>query len=280
MSNRSEPINIAVFGPADHGKSTIIGFLFATHSPGFSIEEYVRSLRTQSWYKDDRKYACLLDIQSEERQGSIDSNAGRGTTRMLHYMEFRLGEQHFQFIDNPGHQSLERTYVRGIFQGQHGLFVVAANELQDHVQGLKQAMEDQSEDIKVPAAFTDLLIPLRIAVNFGMQSNTIAVSKMDLVGYSEEVFLSCRDVLAEYMENCLRVDPSSFDIIPTSVVARADRGENINSRPEHMAWWKGKTLEEALSCLKPPVTDTMLPLCIAVEDAKFDIPGQQTVLRG
>lgn len=280
MENKVEPINISVFGPADHGKSTLIGYLFAMHTDGFSVDEYVRRWRSNDWFAEDRKYAYLLDILPEERTGRIESKAGIGTSRRLHYVEIKIGDSWFLFIDNPGHKSLSRTYSKGIFQGEYGIFAIAANELRKYIPMMKQHMQDARDDVGIPVVLADFFVPLRIAVNFGMKTNIVVITKMDLVDHSQEVFAECKATMAEFLQSQFAISPHSYQTIPVSIAVAEGRSDNITSRPQYMTWWTGPTLKEAIGRLQHPCSQTSLPLCLVVDKAVFDVPGHPALLRG
>jgi sulfate adenylyltransferase subunit 1 len=74
----------------------------------------------------------------------------------------------------------------------------------------------------------------------------VAINKMDLVGYEEDVYLKIKsDFDALVAKSNFREDQITF--IPVSAL----KGENVTRKSEHMPWYVGNTLLDHLEVLEP-----------------------------
>ena len=82
----------------------------------------------------------------------------------------------------------------------------------------------------------------------GIHQIVVAINKMDLVGYAESRFQELITGVQYFAD--LGLDLQHSVMIP--VVARD--GDNIVAGSEHMRWYEGPALAEALDQLQPPLT--------------------------
>jgi len=98
----------------------------------------------------------------------------------------------------------------------------------------------------------------------GVRQFAVAVNKMDLVGYRQDVF---EGIEKEYREFLGQFGAVPEQIIPVS----AKLGDNIANRSQAMAWYKGPTVLDILSLFKKETVRSEQPLRFPVQDVyKFD----------
>src|SRR6202007_826516 len=95
----------------------------------------------------------------------------------------------------------------------------------------------------------------------GIRHVIAAVNKMDLQGYSKEVF---RGVADEFEDFCLRLGIPNTYAIPVSAL----EGENVVTRGENTPWYRGPSLLELLEAL---------PVSGAPDSAALRFPVQYVI---
>ena len=226
-------LNLVVVGHVDHGKSTLIGrLLFDTGS----VEDG-KIERIQAAAKADGmefEYAHLLDALLEEQAQNITMD----TTRV----PFRTPRRAFTIIDAPGHKEFLKNMITGAASADAAILIVDAKE------GLREQTRRHG-----------FLLSL-----LGLKQIVVAVNKMDLVGYDPQVFERIRAELGEFLGR-LHATPSYF--VPIS----AKHGVGLIKASEHLKWYRGPTLLEALEQFRatPPIHGA--PLRLSVQDIyRFD----------
>src|SRR5437867_8209325 len=182
-------LNIVIVGHVDHGKSTLLGRLYAdTDSlPEGKLDKVRDICRRQG---KEFEYAFLFDAFLEEQEQGITIDSARTF--------FTWEGRHYIIIDAPGHKEFLKNMVSGAARAEAALLVIDAHE-------------GGREQSKKHGYLLSLL---------GIRQVAVIVNKMDLVGYRQEVFdaieMVYRAVLAQ-----LKVAPERF--VPVS----AKLGDNI-----------------------------------------------------
>ena len=83
-----------------------------------------------------------------------------------------------------------------------------------------------------------------IATLLGIPNFVIAVNKMDLVGYDQEVFNRIRAEFEPFLE---RIGTKNYYFLPLSAL----KGDNVVDRSSHMPWFDGPCLLEYLETVEP-----------------------------
>jgi bifunctional enzyme CysN/CysC len=229
----SDHLLLVVVGHVDHGKSTLIGrLLFDTHSvPDGKAERIEAACKAEGM---DFEYAFLLDALLEEQAQNITMD----TTRV----PFRTERRSFTIIDAPGHKEFLKNMITGAASADAAVLLVDAEE------GLR-------EQTRRHCFLLSLL---------GLRQIVVAVNKMDLVEYRQDVFDRIRAELGEFLGK-LGVEPAQF--VPIS----AKFGEGLLRTSERMPWYRGPTLLETLERFRgnPPASGG--PLRLSVQDVyRFD----------
>jgi bifunctional enzyme CysN/CysC len=228
---------IVVVGHVDHGKSTLIGRLLAdTDSlPEGKLAAVEKACREEGM---PLEYAFLLDALLEEQAQNITID----TTRI----EFRHRGRAFQIIDAPGHREFIKNMVTGAAAADEAILLI-----------------DAKEGVREQTRRHGLLLSL-----LGVGRVTVAVNKMDLVGWQESRFRELEKEIREYLGG-LKIPPR--EVIPIS----AREGSHVKTRDsKNLGWFRGPTLLEALLAGVPGGAsegDASGPLRFLVQDVyRFD----------
>lgn len=228
-----EHFNIVIVGHVDHGKSTLLGRLYA--DTGSFPDDHVERIREVCRQQGKEfEYAFLFDAFLEEQEQGITIDTARTF--------FKWRNREYILIDAPGHKEFLKNMISGASRAEGALLLIDANE----------GVQEQS---KRHGYMLSLL---------GIPQVTVAVNKMDLVGYSQEVF---DRIEAEYREFLASIHVVPGHVIPVS----AREGDNIVERSGPMAWYQGPTVLDALAEFHKETTAEKKPFRMAVQDVyKFD----------
>lgn len=233
MNTEREILNIVVVGHVDHGKSTFIGrLLYDTHAlPQGTVDKVMRISKESG---KPFEYAYLLDAFEEEQKQNITID----TTQI----QFQTDKRDYVIIDAPGHKEFLKNMISGAADAEAAFLMVDAHE----------GVQEQS---KRHAYLLSLL---------GIKRCFVLVNKMDLVGYSQDVFDQIQRDMEEYL-NALHVHPIGY--IPIS----AFEGQNITQPSEKLAWWHGMTALEAMDSIEKEKGLEHRALRFPIQDVyKFD----------
>lgn len=192
-------------GSVDDGKSTLIGrLLYETRA---AFVDQIESVERVSRARGDEHVdlALLTDGLRAERE--------QGITIDVAYRYFTGVRRTFILADTPGHVQYTRNMVTGSSTADLALILVDA----------RNGLLEQSRR----HAFLAALLRVRHLV--------LCVNKMDLVGYSEDVFEEIRDAFTQF---AARLDVADLTMIPVSAL----HGDNVVSHSPKMTWYDGPTL--------------------------------------
>jgi len=237
MAKEKEHMNLVFVGHVDHGKSTTVGrLLFDT---GSVSEQAMRKLKEKAAElgKSGFEFAFVMDNLKEERE--------RGVTIDLAQKKFDTGKFYFTIIDAPGHKDFIKNMITGASQADSAVLVVAAND------GIMAQTKEH----------------VFLCRTLGVQQVIVAVNKMDMKDYSEDVFNKIKaDV--EALLKTVGYDPSKVNFVPIASLP----GDNVAKKTDKMPWYKGPSLLEALDLLSIPEKPTNLPLRLPIQDV-YNITG-------
>ena len=198
-------LRFATAGSVDDGKSTLIGRLLLDSKAIFEDQlEAVESTSKSRGY-DYTDLALLTDGLRSERE--------QGITIDVAYRYFATPSRKFIIADTPGHVQYTRNMVTGASTADLGLVLVDA----------RQGLTEQSRRHAV------ILSLLRVP------HLVLAVNKMDLVDFSEEVF---DRIHHEFTAFATKLNIPDLEVIPISAL----QGDNVVNRSESMPWYSGPTL--------------------------------------
>jgi bifunctional enzyme CysN/CysC len=229
----SESLNIVIVGHVDHGKSTLLGRLYAdTGSLPDGKLEKVRAICQQQG--KEFEYAFLFDAFLEEQEQGITIDTARTF--------FTWKGRHYIIIDAPGHKEFLKNMISGAARAEAALLLI-------------DALEGVKEQSRKHGYLLSLL---------GVRQFAVIVNKMDLVGYRQDVFESIEKEYREFL--------GQFKAVPERIIpVSAKVGDNIVSRSEKMPWYSGPTVLDTLSLFQKETARSEKPLRLPVQDVyKFD----------
>ena len=200
-------------GSVDDGKSTLIGRLL--YDSKSILADQLEALEQQSKNKNDDgiDLAIITDGLRAERE--------QGITIDVAYRYFATPKRKFIIADAPGHTQYTRNMITGASNSELIIILVDA----------RNGVTEQTRRHSIIASL--LNIPEVV----------VAVNKMDLVGYSEEVF---NNIKQEYEEIAKRLELKSVHYFPISAFV----GDNIVNTTEAMPWYKGNSLLDFLETVE------------------------------
>ena len=191
-------------GSVDDGKSTLIGRLL--YESNGIYDDQLSSVRKASSAKNvDLDLSLLTDgLQTEREQGiTID----------VAYRYFSTPRRRFIIADAPGHEQYTRNMATGSSTAELALILVDARK------GILRQTRRHA----------------LIAWLLGIRRMIIAVNKMDLVSFEEQVFDSIRDDFAKCAVSFPGVE---IHFVPLSALS----GENVIQSNGRMPWYHGPCL--------------------------------------
>jgi bifunctional enzyme CysN/CysC len=205
-------------GSVDDGKSSLIGRLL--HESKMIFEDQLATLEDDSRRVGTRgaelDYALVVDGLAAERE--------QGITIDVAYRFFSTDKRKFIVADTPGHEQYTRNMVTGASTADLAVILIDARK------GVLTQTRRHSYVVSL----------------LGIRHVVLAVNKMDLVDYAQDVFA---DIERDYREFARRIDLEAITCIPVSAVA----GDNVVARSERMPWYRGPALLEHLESV--PLAD-------------------------
>lgn len=194
-------------GSVDDGKSTLIGRLL--HDSQQIYEDQLKALESDSQKLgttgEKLDLALLVDgLQAEREQGiTID----------VAYRYFSTAKRKFIISDTPGHEQYTRNMATGASTCDLAIILIDA----------RKGVLDQTRRHSF------------IASLLGIKQFVVAVNKMDLVEFSQEVF---ERISADYREFAKKLSVDTIHIVPVSALD----GDNVVNQSDKLAWYQGETL--------------------------------------
>ena len=210
-NTHKELLKFLTCGSVDDGKSTLIGRLLFDTNKVYTdhLSALVRDSSRLGRTDDEPDFALLADgLKAEQEQGiTID----------VAYRYFTTSERKYVIADCPGHSQYTKNMATGASNCQLAVILIDA----------KNGVLDQTRR-------HSLIVSL-----LGIRQVVVAINKMDLVGYDEQVFQRIQEEYLEFAANL------SFDRISFVPVA-AKFGENVVQPSSHMPWYQGDTIIDLL----------------------------------
>ena len=200
-------------GSVDDGKSTLIGrLLFDTKN---ILADQMEAIERASKSRNDGEIdlALLTDGLRSERE--------QGITIDVAYKYFQTPNRKFISIDAPGHIQYTRNMITGASNSQLIVILIDA----------RQGVIEQTRRHSI------------IATLLKMKNVVVAINKMDLVDYSEEIY---NDIKSQYEIVAQKLGLENVNYFPIS----AFYGDNIVDRSSKTDWYNGSTLLDFLETVE------------------------------
>lgn len=220
-------VKIVFVGHVDHGKSTLIGrLLYNTHS---IAEDKIKDLEkiTPDGLKLD--FSFLMDHFEEERKQGITIDTAQ--------IFFKTSKRDYVIIDAPGHVEFVVNMITGAAESDAAVLIVDASE------GIQ-------EQTKRHAYILSML---------GINQVIVAVNKIDLINYSEEIYNTIITNMTDFLSE---INISNVSSVPIS----ATDGDNITERSQKTKWFKGKTFIELLDSIPESTYENNQHVVLPIQD--------------
>lgn len=209
--NKKKQVKILTCGSVDDGKSTLLGRLLFDSQNIFLDQIDQTKIESEKYGTQGKEIdlALLVDgLQAEREQGiTID----------VAYRYFETSNCKFIIADTPGHEQYTRNMATGASNSDVAIILIDAEK-------------GVLEQTKRHSFIVNLL---------GIKHIVVAINKMDLVNYKENIF---ERIVDEYKELIKNFTFTSINFIPLSAL----KGDNVFLNFENTKWYKGLTLIETL----------------------------------
>jgi bifunctional enzyme CysN/CysC len=210
-------------GSVDDGKSTLIGRLLYDSQLLYDdqLEELKRDSKSRAFADGEIDFSLLVDGLAAERE--------QGITIDVAYRFFSTAKRKFIVADTPGHEQYTRNMATGASTADAAVLLI-----------------DARLGVSTQTRRHTYILSL-----MGTKNIILAINKIDLKDYSEQVF---RDICAEFDDFAKDLGFKSVYPVPVSAL----KGDNIKTSSERMPWFKGQPLLEYLEELEPEHKDSGL----------------------
>ena len=270
--DQTRRLRVVFVGHVDHGKSTLIGRIFydTKSLPDGKVEQIQAACKEEGM---EFEYAFLLDALLEEQAQNITID----TTQI----QFRTAKRPYVIIDAPGHKEFLKNMITGAASADAAVLLIAANE------GIR-------EQSKRHGYLLSLL---------GIRQVVVAVNKMDLVDYRQDVF---DQVVKDYTAFLKEIGMEAQAFVPISArmglntavrqpadvpgfcirdkykrpgqpvigsvgVIDAEHGQMVTVNYNPLDWYTGPTITDMLDTFELPKSLTEQPLRFPIQDIyRFD----------
>jgi bifunctional enzyme CysN/CysC len=217
-------------GSVDDGKSTLIGRLL--YDSKLVFEDHLATLEVDSkkvgTQGGELDFALLVDGLAAERE--------QGITIDVAYRFFSTERSKFIVADTPGHEQYTRNMVTGASTADLAVVLI-----------------DARKGVLTQTRRHSYLVSL-----LGIRHVVLAVNKIDLVDYSQEVF---EQIESDYREFASQIGLNDVTCIPMSALA----GDNITEVGPNMPWYQGVPLITHLENVKVDNELQSLPFRMPVQ---------------
>jgi sulfate adenylyltransferase large subunit len=211
LHENKEMLRFLTCGNVDDGKSTLIGRLL--YDSKMIYEDQLETITKDSVKSgttgETVDLALLVDgLQAEREQGiTID----------VAYRYFSTTKRKFIIADTPGHEQYTRNMATGASNCQLAIILIDA----------RYGVQTQTRRHSF------------IANLLGIKHIIVAINKMDIKDYSEQVY---NEIRKEYTEFSRELEMDDVHFVPLSALV----GDNVVNKSENMPWYQGETLMHLL----------------------------------
>lgn len=211
QDQKKDLLRLLTAGSVDDGKSTLIGRLLFDSKKLY--DDHLAALKRDSkrigHAGDDIDYALLLDGLKAERE--------QGITIDVAYRYFSTNKRKFIIADTPGHEQYTRNMVTGASTANLAIILI-----------------DARKGVITQTKRHTFLVSL-----LGIKHIVLAVNKMDLIDYSQEVY---DNICTDYKAFITQLNLPEVTFIPLSAL----KGDNVVDLSNKMPWYHGKSMLEHL----------------------------------
>eukprot|EP01046_Picozoa_sp_COSAG06_P007623 COSAG06_NODE_373_length_16684_cov_3.035574_16_plen_591_part_00 len=230
MQEQKSLLRFITCGSVDDGKSTLIGRLL--YESKLIYEDQLAALESDSkkvgTQGEEIDFALLVDGLASERE--------QGITIDVAYRYFSTDKRKFIVADTPGHEQYTRNMATGASTAELAILMIDARH------GVMTQTRRHSTIVNL----------------LGVDKVILAINKMDLVDYSQDVY---QKICADYQAFADKIGIKNITSIPVSAL----KGDNITEQSPHMSWYTGPSLIKFLESV---------PLVTVKREGAFSMPVQ------
>lgn len=213
---QKELLRFITCGSVDDGKSTLIGrMLYESHmlfdDQLAALEADSKKVGTQDGEID---FALLVDGLAAERE--------QGITIDVAYRFFSTDKRKYIVADTPGHEEYTRNMATGASTADVAIILVDASQ----------------------GVLTQTRRHAFIVSMVGVKKIVLAINKLDVVDYSQEVYQSITADFTEFASQALSLEEI------TSIPISALKGDNIVNSSPNTPWYDGVSIMEYLETVE------------------------------
>ncbi len=207
-------LRLVTAGSVDDGKSTLIGRLLYESKAIYEdqLEAVEKASKKVGSAGDRIDLALLTDGLKAERE--------QGITIDVAYRYFATSKRKFIIADSPGHEQYTRNMVTG--SSTANLMII---------------LLDASKGVLVQTRRHSFIASL-----LRLPHVVVAINKMDLVDYSEDVY---KGIVKDFSDFAAKLELPDISFVPLSAL----EGEGVTSRSDKMGWYKGPSLIDYLETI-------------------------------
>lgn len=209
-------------GSVDDGKSTLIGRLLFD-SKGIFADQ----LDAMSRSKHKRTVGDAVDLSL--LTDGLEAEREQGITIDVAYRYFATPKRKFIIADTPGHEQYTRNMVTGASTADAVIILIDVSKV--------KLREDGGVDLLIQTKRHSTIAHL-----LKIEHVVVAVNKMDLIGYDQQIY---DRIVKAYREFAETLGLKDITPIPLSALS----GDNVVATSEKLAWYQGPTLIELLESL-------------------------------
>ena len=211
QDQKKDLLRLLTAGSVDDGKSTLIGRLMFDSKMLYEdqLVALKRDSKREGHAGEDIDYALLLDGLKAERE--------QGITIDVAYRYFSTNKRKFIIADTPGHEQYTRNMITG-----------------GSTANLAILLADARKGVITQTKRHTYLVSL-----LGIKHVVLAVNKMDLVDFKQEVF---DQICNDYKAFATQLDIPDITFIPVSAL----KGDNVVEISDRMPWYHGQSMLEFL----------------------------------
>ncbi|OQK18496.1 sulfate adenylyltransferase [Methyloprofundus sedimenti] len=214
---RKELLRFLTCGNVDDGKSTLIGRLL--YDSKMIYEDQLAAVQSDS-VKSGTTGAGKIDLAL--LVDGLQAEREQGITIDVAYRYFSTTTRKFIIADTPGHEQYTRNMATGASTCDLAVILIDA----------RYGVQTQTRRHSF------------IASLLGLKHIIVAINKMDLMDYSEEVY---EKIKADYLDFIKELDGlDDIYVIPLSALD----GDNVVNKSTNMPWYTGKSMMETLETVE------------------------------
>ncbi|HEY3645761.1 MAG TPA: sulfate adenylyltransferase subunit CysN [Gammaproteobacteria bacterium] len=208
---QKELLRFITCGSVDDGKSTLIGRLL--YDTDMIFDDHMKSLE-----KDSKKHGTTGDVPDLALLvDGLQSEREQGITIDVAYRYFNTEKRKFIIADTPGHEQYTRNMATGASTANLAIILI-----------------DARKGVLTQTHRHSFIVSL-----LGIKHAVVAVNKMDLMGYDQDLYQRICD---DYRELAKQLNIPDVRFVPVSAL----KGENVVHRGQGMSWYHGPTLLDIL----------------------------------